>query len=93
MGSWVRTLQEGEKKKLQLTIALQVERKRAKQMREQRAERAGALPEAVAEELQEEEEFVEEIQDNKLKWLNDQVGEVVGAINEALDEIRYWETE
>lgn len=52
---------------------LTVERKRAKQMEDDRHKRSDELPKAVAEQLEEEEEFVAEIQDNKLAWLRKNV--------------------
>lgn len=75
---WIRKLQEAEKQKLHLTIALQVERKRARQMQEQRDNRAKGLSKEEADSIQEEEDFVSDIQDDKLKWMNTQVRASVG---------------
>jgi hypothetical protein len=96
---WIRKLQEGEQAHLNLCIALQVERKRAKMINEEREKSKGhecshSHGHGHEHEHEEnEEDLLAEIQDSKVKWLKDQLDEVMTQINEAIDEIRYWEDE
>jgi hypothetical protein len=91
--SWIRKLQEGEQAHLNLTIALQVERKRAKMMKDEKERCGGHQCSHGHQHDEEDEELLGEIQDGKVKWLKDQLDEAMTQINEAIDEIRYWEQE
>jgi hypothetical protein len=91
--AWIRKLQEGEQVHLNLCIALQVERKRAKMLKEEREKSEGHECSHSHQHDEEDADLLAEIQDSKVKWLKDQLDEAMTQINEAIDEIRYWEDE
>ncbi|KAJ1476505.1 DNA repair REX1-B-domain-containing protein [Baffinella frigidus] len=102
---WIRKLQEAEKAKLYLTVGLHVERKRAAQLgagsdtlkpsapRDAEPESVGEGVDVAADvnALRGDSRELADLQADKVRWMQSEMGTIIESINEALDEIRYWE--